>query len=140
MIRLSALSLALLAASSLQAAPRGLDVRDLVTFERVSEPTLSPDANALVYALRQVDFAALNAGDNPLTHFNIGTLYFEMGAHDKAARHAARAQELGFPRDTLINKLKGVNMWTPQADASSVIPAAAAASAAPGDTASAPMK
>lgn len=90
-------------------------------------------------ALRQVDFAALNAGDNPLTHFNIGTLYFEMGAHDKAARHAARAQELGFPRDTLINKLKGVNMWTPQADASSVIPAAAA-SAAPGDTASAPMK
>ena len=61
MIRLSALSLALLAASSLQAAPRGLDVRDLVTFERVSEPTLSPDANALVYALRQVDFAANKA-------------------------------------------------------------------------------
>ncbi len=61
MIRLSALSLALLAASSLQAAPRGLDVRDLVTFERVSEPTLSPDAKSLVYALRQVDFAANKA-------------------------------------------------------------------------------
>jgi dipeptidyl aminopeptidase/acylaminoacyl peptidase len=61
MMRLSALSLALLATSALQAAPRGLDVRDLVTFERVSEPALSPDAKTLVYALRQVDFDANKA-------------------------------------------------------------------------------
>lgn len=74
-------------------------------------------------ALRQVEFAALNASDNPLTHFNIGTLFFEMGAHDKAAQHAARAQELGFPRDTLINKLKGVNKWPTEATTATSTPA-----------------
>lgn len=42
-------------------AARGLDVRDLVNFDRVSEPTLSPDGRTVVYGLRQVDFAANKA-------------------------------------------------------------------------------
>ncbi len=42
-------------------AARGLDVRDLVNFDRVSEPTLSPDGKTVVYGLRQVDFAANKA-------------------------------------------------------------------------------
>jgi dipeptidyl aminopeptidase/acylaminoacyl peptidase len=42
-------------------AKRGMDVRDLVNFERVSSPLLSPDGRTVVYALRQTDFAANKA-------------------------------------------------------------------------------
>jgi dipeptidyl aminopeptidase/acylaminoacyl peptidase len=42
-------------------AARGMDVRDLVNFDRVSEPTLSPDGKTVVYGLRQVDFTANKA-------------------------------------------------------------------------------
>jgi dipeptidyl aminopeptidase/acylaminoacyl peptidase len=42
-------------------AARGMDVRDMVNFDRVSEPTLSPDGKTVVYGLRQVDFAANKA-------------------------------------------------------------------------------
>ena len=42
-------------------AARGMDARDMVNFDRVSEPTLSPDGKTLVYGLRQVDFAANKA-------------------------------------------------------------------------------
>ncbi len=42
-------------------AARGLDVRDLVNFDRVSEPMLTPDGKHAVYALRQTDFAANKA-------------------------------------------------------------------------------
>ena len=43
------------------AAPRGFDVRDLATLDRVSAPTLSPDGRKLVFAKRVVDFAANKA-------------------------------------------------------------------------------
>lgn len=39
-------------------AGRGMDARDMVTFDRVSEPTLSPDGKTVVYGLRKVDYAA----------------------------------------------------------------------------------
>ncbi len=68
-------------------------------------------------ALRQVDIAVQHAGDNPLTHHNTGMLYFEMGEFDKSAERAARARELGYPREDLIDKLKAINRW-PTADAS----------------------
>ena len=55
-----ALMLPLLISSQAFAA-RGMDVRDLVNFDRVSEPTLSPDGKTVVYGLRQVDFAANKA-------------------------------------------------------------------------------
>ena len=51
---------ALLAAAPVLAA-RPFDVRDLVTLERVSSPTLSPDGRKLVVAVRQVDFDANRA-------------------------------------------------------------------------------
>jgi dipeptidyl aminopeptidase/acylaminoacyl peptidase len=54
-----------LAAPFAHAAPiakaHPLDVRDLATFERISTPTLSPDGRKLVFAVRQVDFAANKA-------------------------------------------------------------------------------
>ena len=40
---------------------RGFDARDLVTLERVSSPTLSPDGRKLVVAVRQADFEANKA-------------------------------------------------------------------------------
>lgn len=47
--------------STQASAARGMDVRDMVNFDRVSEPTLSPDGKSVVYGLRQVDFAANKA-------------------------------------------------------------------------------
>ena len=42
-------------------AAQPLDVRDLVNFERVSGPVLSPDGRSVVYAVRQTDLAANKA-------------------------------------------------------------------------------
>ena len=62
-------------------------------------------------AIRQVNVAVEFAGDNPLTHHNAGLLYFELGEFSKAAERAVRARELGYPREDLIDKLKGVKQW-----------------------------
>ena len=48
-------------ASAQATAARGLDARDLVTFERVSSPTLSPDGRFLVVSVREVDYEANKA-------------------------------------------------------------------------------
>ncbi|HEY5802309.1 MAG TPA: S9 family peptidase, partial [Lysobacter sp.] len=50
---------------SASAAPRGFDVRDMATLDRVSSPTLSPDGRRVVFAKRVVDFAA-NKGTSSL--------------------------------------------------------------------------
>jgi dipeptidyl aminopeptidase/acylaminoacyl peptidase len=42
-------------------ATRGFDVRDLVTVERLSDPQLTSDGRTLVFAVRQVDYAANKA-------------------------------------------------------------------------------
>ena len=49
------------AAAAPQAAPRGLQPRDLATLDRYSSPTLSPDGRLLVFARRVVDFDANKA-------------------------------------------------------------------------------
>ena len=50
---------------SAAAAPRGFEIRDLATLDRVSSPTLSPDGRRVVFAKRVVDFAA-NKGASSL--------------------------------------------------------------------------
>lgn len=56
------LGVALMAASGLQpVAARGFQAEDLVALDRVSAPLLSPDARAVVYALRETDVAANKA-------------------------------------------------------------------------------
>ncbi|HEY5850968.1 MAG TPA: S9 family peptidase, partial [Lysobacter sp.] len=50
---------------SASAAPRGFEVRDMATLDRVSSPTLSPDGRRVVFAKRVVDFAA-NKGASSL--------------------------------------------------------------------------
>lgn len=52
------------------------------------------------------------AKDNPLTHYNVGISYFELGKYELAAAAARRALELGVTQPDLINRLKGVNQWT----------------------------
>jgi len=47
------------------AVPRGFEVRDMATLDRVSSPTLSPDGRRVVFAKRVVDFAA-NKGASSL--------------------------------------------------------------------------
>ena len=49
------LPLCLLAALPALADARGFDVRDMVRLDRVSSPTLSPDASVVVFAQRSVD-------------------------------------------------------------------------------------
>src|SRR6185436_4370347 len=50
-------ALALVLASSLPAgaAPRGLDVRDMVMMDRVGDPQASPDGTQIAFALRETD-------------------------------------------------------------------------------------
>ena len=86
---------------------------------------------------RQLAIATEHAKDNPLSHFNIGLLYFEMGRHDLALDRAHAALALGYPRQDLVDKLKAVGKWAEPPTASptaleraplSAQPAASAAS------------
>ena len=54
-LRLAVLPLCLLAALPLAAQTRGLDVRDLVSIDRVSSPALSEDGRQLVFAQRSAE-------------------------------------------------------------------------------------
>ena len=54
---------ALLTASQVMAAPRGLNVEDLVSLERVGSPALSPDASKVLYTVRSTDLEK-NRGHN----------------------------------------------------------------------------
>ncbi len=54
-LRLAVLPLCLLAALPLAAQTRGLDVRDLVSIDRVSSPVLSDDGRLLVFAQRSAE-------------------------------------------------------------------------------------
>ncbi len=62
-------------------------------------------------SIAQLDVAANYAKENPFSVFNIGLLYFDAGAFDKAVVQAQLAQEMGFPRTELIDELKRVNKW-----------------------------
>jgi tetratricopeptide (TPR) repeat protein len=68
------------------------------------------------------------AGDNPLSHFSIGLIYFEMGLFDKASAQARLAQTLGWARTDLIDKLKAAGQWREAPAAAGSIAAEAAAS------------
>lgn len=62
-------------------------------------------------ALWQLDAAAKFAKDNPLSHFNIGLVYFEMGEFDLALAQAHKVQALGYDRPELEDLLKRANKW-----------------------------
>lgn len=62
-------------------------------------------------ALSQLDAAVTYAKDNPLSHYNIGLVYFDLGQYDKALVQAHKALELELDRTELSDLLKGVNQW-----------------------------
>lgn len=61
----------------------------------------------------------------PLTHYNIGLVYFEMGRYEDALRQAQRALAGGYTRTDLMEKLKAVGKWVDTGPATAAPDAAA---------------
>lgn len=83
-------------------------------------------------AFRQLDYVNLNAGDNPLTRYNLGLLYFEVGAFDKAVEQAQLSAAMGIERMELKDKLVATGHWREAVAAPAADVAASAASPASG--------
>src|SRR5450830_1643866 len=64
-LRLLVIGAALAAATSANAAPRGLTVEDLASMDRVGSPALSPDAASVVYTVRSTNMEK-NRGNTQL--------------------------------------------------------------------------
>lgn len=62
-------------------------------------------------ALAQLGAAVEAANENPLSHHNLGLVYFEIGEFDKALQQAHRAQKLGFEKSRLENALRQQGKW-----------------------------
>lgn len=104
--------------------PRGADRTIECWFDRAVRYARDDTVARLMYALylrrqgraedslAQTRVAEQFAGDNPLTHFNIGMSYFELGRFDEAAVAARRARDMGLPRPELIDLLKRAGHWT----------------------------
>jgi hypothetical protein len=84
-------------------------------------------------AIQHLDYAAAQPKNTGFTHYNLGLLYAELKAWDKARAQAHQALALGFNRTNLQDLLKRQGQWSdPPPNAASAASAAAvpAASAA----------
>ena len=82
-------------------------------------------------ALKQLNFALENAGDNGFTYFNIGLAYMGLKAYDQALVAAHRAIANGFDRPDLKKQLSALNRWRdPDPASTAAAPASAASTAA----------
>lgn len=89
--------------------------------------------------LKHLDVAVSHAGDNGLSHYNLGLVYLELDESDKALARAHEALRLGFTRPELADLLKKAGRWVePAAAAASAAGASAAASTAASGAASSP--
>lgn len=94
--------------------------------------------NRIDEAAAQLEPVRLTAGDNPMTHYNLGLLYFEVKRYKEALEQAHIAMSLGMDRTALKDRLVAVGQWSdpapPEAaaaaSAAEPAPAASAASAA----------
>lgn len=81
-------------------------------------------------AMNHLEQATVLAKDNPFTHYNIGLIYLEMKAYDKALAQAHTAYGMGFTHPDLKNGLVAAGKWTeppaPPAAAEAPSPAAPA--------------
>lgn len=59
--------------------------------------------------VQQLD--AIDPGDNPLTVYNLGLVYAELGGYGKALELAHRAQDMGDPRPALREILEKAGHW-----------------------------
>lgn len=78
-------------------------------------------------AKAQLERAAHDAGDNPMTHYNVGLVYLEGGNLTDALAQAHKAYALGFTRPELRERLKQSGHWR---EPEATVSAEAAASAA----------
>ena len=62
-------------------------------------------------ALRQLDFVVETAGDSPMSYYNAGKLYFELGQLEKSQAAMRIAVDQGVPYVDLIDKLKQAGHW-----------------------------
>lgn len=70
-------------------------------------------------AKAQLEYATKLAGDNGLTHFNIGLTYFDLGLYAEALASAHAARLNGFPRPELEARLREKGHWSEPAPAAS---------------------
>ena len=75
-------------------------------------------------AIQQLEVADSFASDNPLSHYNLGLIYFELKDYDRALDQEHKAKQLGLARPGLEDALRGVGRWR---EPSSVSPPASAA-------------
>lgn len=62
-------------------------------------------------AKQELEKVAKVAGDNALTHYNMGLIYLDMKEYEKALAEAHTAMALGFPQTGLRDKLVAVGQW-----------------------------
>jgi hypothetical protein len=83
---------------------------------------------------RQLEIVTAAAGDNAFTHYNIGLIYVEIKAYDRALVQAHKAASMGFGRTALRDQLKAAGRWK-EPVAAAPEAAASAASMASGTSA-----
>ena len=79
-------------------------------------------------ALQHLAVARRAAGDNPMSNYSIGAVYFELGEFDLAVEQAHKAAALGFPGKGLEDALKKGKHWREPAPGDAPDNAASAAS------------
>lgn len=62
-------------------------------------------------AMTQLQAGVEHAGENAFSHYNLGLVYLELGAHDRALTQAHKAASLGFPRTELKQQLVKLGKW-----------------------------
>lgn len=62
-------------------------------------------------AVQQLEYAGKQAGDNGLTQYNIGLVYFDLKQYDRALAQAHLAMSLGMARTELKSQLVSVGKW-----------------------------
>jgi tetratricopeptide (TPR) repeat protein len=79
-------------------------VRSLYALQLAKRKRL-PEAEA------QLEAAVAAAKDNPLSHYNIGLVYFDIGNPERALAQAHKAMAMGVGRTELADKLKAAGKW-----------------------------
>lgn len=61
---------------------------------------------------QQLTIVTNAAGDNALTHYNAGLVYFDAKLYDKALVQAHKAIAYGYTQTALRDQLRSINQWT----------------------------
>lgn len=90
---------------------RGLRFQPNDTVVRVLYARYLGGQKRAVEGIALLDGGVQYLSDNPLSHYNFGLAYLDLGAHEQALRQAHKAAELGFPRTELSDALKRLGKW-----------------------------